>query len=94
MKNTKANLMKNLLSSDISPMVLSTMNSPVVSVEMPVCTALIWGFNAVSGLNSAIWGTASIGGATRRQDCSAIWGTAGVWAPVKHAGSQAIHADR
>jgi hypothetical protein len=83
MKNKKAKLMKNLQSSDISPMVLSTVNKAEAKLATPVSTALVWGLDAFPGVNSAIWGTSGISGATRRQDFSAIWGTSGIWAPTQ-----------
>jgi hypothetical protein len=84
-KNRKAKLMKNLSTSDINPMVLSTMNNAAVRLAMPVSTAVIWGANVGPGANSAIWGTSAVGGANKRQDFSAIWGTSGIWAPMQQA---------
>ena len=83
MKNRKAKLMKNLESSDINPMVPSTMNNAVVRLAMPVSTAVIWGAYNFPGGNSAIGGTSAVGGAKRRQNFSAIWGTSGIWAPTQ-----------
>jgi hypothetical protein len=95
MKNRKANLMKNLQTSDRSPMVPFNVNSASASLAMPVSTALIWGRDAVAGANTAIWGTLGIGGATRKQEFSAIWGTSGIWAPMQHAaGVAALRGDR
>jgi hypothetical protein len=85
MKN-EAKLMKTLSSSDMRPMVQSTVKNAAVSLVAPVSTALIWGFDAVPGANSAIWGTLAIGDAVRRQDFSAIWGTSGIWTPIQPAG--------
>jgi hypothetical protein len=83
MKNREAKLMKNLESSDIKPMVQSTMNNAAVRLATPVCTAIMWGADVFPGADSAIWGTSGIGGVTRRQDFSAIWGTSGIWAPTQ-----------
>lgn len=77
--------MKNLHSSDRNSMIASSTNLAEARLATPVCTALIWGLNVCAGANSAIWGTAAIGGPDRKQDCSAIWGTCGVGAPMQHA---------
>jgi len=75
MKN-EAKLMKNQWSSDSNSMVCSSTNNVPITPAIPACTALIWGYNVyAAGTNSAIWGTAAIGGAHRQQDFSAIWGT-------------------
>ena len=82
--NRKANLMKNLHSSDRNSMVASSTNVAEACLATPACTALIWGLNIFAGANSAIWGTSAIGGANKKQECSAIWGTRGVSAPMQH----------
>ncbi len=76
--------MKNQHSSDRNSMMASSTNVAEARLAAPVCTALIWGLNVFVGASSAIWGTAAIVGAERKQDCSAIWGTRGVWAPMQH----------
>jgi hypothetical protein len=79
--------MKNIISSDISPMVLKTMNNTannaMVRLAMPVSTSAIWGFAVFTGAESAIWGTSAIGGADRTQNFSAIWGTSPVLPPMQ-----------
>jgi hypothetical protein len=56
-------------------------------LEMPLNTALIWGLNITPGPDTAIWGTAGVGGTNQRQNFTAIWGTLGTWAPQQHAGA-------
>ena len=79
--------MKNIISSDISPMVLTTMNNTasntMVRLAMPVSTSAIWGFGVFTGADSAIWGTLGIGDADRTQNFSAIWGTSPVLPPMQ-----------
>ena len=80
--------MKNLKLSDINPMFASTSNHTAARLDMPVCTALIWGYQAISSANSAIWGTVAADSVVRKQDFSAIWGTCGVGVPMGRAGTR------
>jgi hypothetical protein len=93
----EAKLMKNLRSSDINTMLQRSMNVPVARLqkprlekprpEKPLITALIWGLNISPAPDTAIWGTAPVGGTNHKQNFTAIWGTLGTWAPQKHAGT-------
>lgn len=66
MKN-QTKLMKTIDSSDINPMVWSSMNIASVRPGMPVSTSAIWGMLALENaegtdVSSAIWGTSAMSG--------------------------------
>jgi hypothetical protein len=73
--------MKNLNSSDISSMVLNTVNPTAlrgsVCLGTPVSTALIWGAAAVRSATSAF------GAFNRTKNFSAIWGTCPFRSPLQ-----------
>ena len=85
--------MKTLESSDINPMVPSTMNNAAVRLAVPVSTAVIWGANVFAGGNSAIRGTSAIIWTNRTQVCNAIWGTCGLGAPLEPVWKPAVARD-
>lgn len=81
--------MKNLMSSDINPMVLYTMNNAAaVRLVEPVSTAVTWGFEVYPARNSAVWGTSAAQGASWIPPSSAIWGTCPFRAPMQQMWAQ------
>ncbi len=74
--------MKNLMSSDMNPMVLH-MDNAAIRLATPVNTSALWGVHAVSGANSAVWGTSPAQGANWTPPSSAVWGTCAVQAPMQ-----------
>jgi hypothetical protein len=79
--------MKNLMSSDINPMVLYTMNkaasSAAIRLVVPVTTAVTWGREVFPGGNSAVWGTSAARGDSWTPPSSAVWGTCPFRAPMQ-----------
>jgi len=73
--------MKNLMSSDINPMVIYTMDNGAIRLATSVNPSALWGVHAVSGANSAVWGTSAARGASWTPPSSAVWGTCAVRAP-------------
>lgn len=76
--------MKNLMSSDINPMVLYTMDTDAIRLAPSVNPSAPWGAHAVSGADSAVWGTSAAQGDSWTPPSSAVWGTCAVRAPMQN----------
>jgi hypothetical protein len=84
--------MKNLMSSDINPMVLYTMNNVAIGaairLDLPVNTVVTWGRDVFPGGDSAVWGTSAAQGASWIPPSSAVWGTRPFRAPMQQMWTQ------
>jgi hypothetical protein len=76
--------MISLMSSDINPMVLYTMNNAAaVPFVGPVSAAVTWGLDVFPGGNSAVWGTSAAQGPSWIPPSSAVWGTRSFRPPMQ-----------